>query len=175
MFAAAIPQPSHGMTGGTLATGIRDALTASSFKAHMSAPTPKPKPKHRRPRVLAALPGKSSDEPLLWGVLAVYRPEGANGGRCVDARDLHRLACPDWLLPDWLTLCLPLAGVEAVAPWRNLDDAARGRIVVRGKGPIWLTLGELARVLPQMPGHEAKRFRNRLRRAGWKPSGGTTS
>lgn len=38
MFAAALPQPAHNMPGGLLATGIRDALTASSFRAHMAGP-----------------------------------------------------------------------------------------------------------------------------------------
>lgn len=35
-FAASLPIPSHSLPGGILATGIRDALTASSFRAHMS-------------------------------------------------------------------------------------------------------------------------------------------
>lgn len=35
MFAAAIPQPAHLLSGSMLATGIRDAILASSFKAHM--------------------------------------------------------------------------------------------------------------------------------------------
>lgn len=39
-FAAAIPQPAHLMPGSALATGIRDALLATSFRAHMSRPEP---------------------------------------------------------------------------------------------------------------------------------------
>jgi len=35
MFAAALPIPSHHLPGSALATGIRDALVASSFRAHM--------------------------------------------------------------------------------------------------------------------------------------------
>lgn len=42
-FAAAIPQPVHQLAGSMLATGIRDALLASSFKAHMMAPPSQPK------------------------------------------------------------------------------------------------------------------------------------
>lgn len=34
-FAAALPQPAHQLPGSMLATGIRDALVASSFRAHV--------------------------------------------------------------------------------------------------------------------------------------------
>lgn len=36
-FAPALPLPSHHLPGGLLATSIRDALTLSSFRAHMGA------------------------------------------------------------------------------------------------------------------------------------------
>lgn len=35
MFAACLPQPVHQLQGGALATAIRDALVASSFRSHM--------------------------------------------------------------------------------------------------------------------------------------------
>lgn len=36
LFAAAIPQPVHQLAGSMLATGIRDALLSTSFRAHMA-------------------------------------------------------------------------------------------------------------------------------------------
>lgn len=161
MFAAAIPQPAHNLPGGTLATSIRDALTVSSFRAHMGG---------------AAVLGRTGDEnpSPLWGTLSARTPPEARGLCCVDAREVHQQAAPDMTLCEFLSVCLPLAGVEAAAPWRELRDGQRGSISAAKAGPIWLSLRELDRVLPQIPGHEAKRFRLKLRRGGWKPSGGAT-
>lgn len=51
-FAASIPVPVHHIPGGLLATAIRDALTVSSFRAHMGvAPAPRPAHQRRGPTV----------------------------------------------------------------------------------------------------------------------------
>ncbi|MDM5076619.1 hypothetical protein OB931_09550 [Aeromonas media] len=151
MFAAALPQPAHNMPGGTLATGIRDALTTSSFRAHMTTPElreeSREKPR-RKPRASS----------LLWGTLTTGTPPETKGGRCVDAREIHRLVGAGLSFPEWLDVVLPLAGLRG-----DVKQAAPK------SGPCWLTVRELEKVLPQMPGYEAKRLRLALRRGGWRP------
>lgn len=50
MFAASLPLPSHNLPGSALATGIRDALTASSFRAHVHQHAQPVKPARKAPR-----------------------------------------------------------------------------------------------------------------------------
>ncbi|WP_411166992.1 hypothetical protein Aeroheme_01441 [Aeromonas sp. DSM 116730] len=163
MFAAAVPFPvSPALVAGrpaSLAAATRASLVESSFLAHLGASW-QPEP-HSAPRI--------APEPtrLVGGVLAVERPERANGAACVDARELHLLAAPDITLPVFLDMYLPLAGVEPATPWLDLTDSG-DRVTIAKGGAVWLTLRELERVLPLVRGYEARRLRLRLRmkRAG---------
>lgn len=162
MFAAAVPFPvAPALVAGrpaSLAAATRAALVESSFLAHLGAswqPEPAPRP------VSAPEPAR-----LVGGVLIVERPERASRAACVDARELHRLTAPDMALPTFLDLYLPLAGVEPVAPWRDLTDYG-DRVSIAKGGAVWLTLRELDRVLPLVRGYEARRLRLRMKRAGW--------
>ncbi len=67
------------------------------------------------------------------------------------------------LLNEFLTLCLPLAGINASSPWRELRDESQSSILSANDGTIWLTLKELGRLLPQIPGFDAKRLRLALK------------
>ncbi len=169
-FAAAIPFPvAPALVAGrpaSLAAATRAALVELSFLAHLGAswqPEPPSAPR------IAPEPAR-----LVGGVLVVERPDRANGAACVDARELQRLADPGVPLPVFLDMYLPLAGVEPVAPWRDLTDYG-DRVSIAKGGVVWLTLRELDRVLPLVRGHEAMRLRMRMKRAGWRPLGGATS
>ncbi len=172
-FAAAVPFPvAPTLVAGcpaSMAAATRAALVESSFLAHLRA-------SWGTPPASATSGPRNAPEPirLVGGVLAVERPKSAKGAACVDAWELYRLTGQGELFGDYLITYLPLADVEPVAPWRDLIDHGERLTIAKG-GRVWLTLRELDRVLPLVRGHEARRLRLRIKRAGWRPLGGATS
>lgn len=168
MFAASLPQPAHNMTGSMLATGVRDALLASSFRSHMRG---------------RALPGKSSDEsrptapawprhplePVLGAHFTIERPAIADGRPCVCFRQLSGLLMPGELPTAAAAVLMPLAGVMPSRPWRKTRD--RGGSFTLAAEP-WVTLSEAEALIRVAPGLAAQRLRVAMRRAGWRPSKG---
>lgn len=104
-FAAAIPQPAHQLPGSALATGIRDALVASSFRAHMAPPPAfpgRPGSESRKPR-RHLLPAELVEqanalclilgvEPFPVPVVKICRPQPRPGRRIELSELLQRVA-----------------------------------------------------------------------------------
>ncbi len=102
MFAAAIPQPFHQLPGSVLATGIRDALVASSFHSHI----------HRRPA--ASNSGLTQKEPT--GLLPAHLLPQANALCLI-------LGVEPFPVPVKRAVRAPLSiGADALARIRVADD-----------------------------------------------------
>lgn len=102
MFAAAIPQPFHQLPGSVLATGIRDALVASSFHSHI----------HRRPA--ASNSGLTQKEPT--GLLPAHLLPQANALCLI-------LGVESFPVPVKRAVRAPLSiGADALARIRVADD-----------------------------------------------------
>lgn len=164
-FAASLPIPAHNLPGGRLATGIRDAMTLSSFRSHMGG---------------GVLPGKSSDEsqpaapvwpahplePILSCHLEIRRPAVADSRPCVCFRELAGLLAPGELAVSAAMVLFPLASVPVSRTWRKTRDS--GSTFTLAAEP-WVTLREAEAIIKVAPGMEAQRLRLEMRRAGWRP------
>ncbi len=108
MFAAAIPQPFHQLPGSVLATGIRDALVASSFHSHI----------HRRPA--ASNSGLTQKEPT--GLLPAHLLPQANALCLI-------LGVESFPVPVKRAVRAPLSiGADALARIRVDDDVLHGEV-----------------------------------------------
>lgn len=112
MFAAALPLPSHCLSGSALATGIRDALVASSFRAHV----------HKRSSKGQAANQMPADESLAESTTcaatspnANHSPTGKGQANGRQAPDLELVAVLRSLVLEVLDSDgLPLAGLLSV-------------------------------------------------------------
>ncbi|WP_429166667.1 hypothetical protein [Aeromonas rivipollensis] len=184
-FAAALPIPSHHLPGSALATGIRDALVASSFRAHMLGEANPSKSKQTRANqsnsaatqpdanqqrasqgpdlelvaLLRSLVLEVLTPPPVAELLPVHQPACAGGRWCVKGEDLVRFTGSELSCSDFVMAALGWAGHPVRVPWRLVRS---WKVLGRLEGGVWLTLQELKAVARFVRGWPGERLRRAL-------------
>ncbi|MGL6569161.1 hypothetical protein ACSZOI_05645 [Aeromonas caviae] len=157
-FAAALPIPSHHLPGSALATGIRDALVASSFRAYVHHGASQG-PDLELVALLRSLVLEVLTPPPVAELLPVHQPACAGGRWCVKGEDLVRFTGSELSCSDFVMAALGWAGHPVRVPWRLVRS---WKVLGRLEGGVWLTLQELKAVTRFIRGWPGERLRRAL-------------